>query len=277
MKKINYILFALILLTSCSHYQKVLKQKEIKPKFDLANTFYEEGLKEDKKNKLVKAIKLYEQILPTLQGKPQSQIVQYNIANAHYNIGDFLISGYKFERFIKAFPTSQKIEEASYKNAESYYRLSPRYSLDQIDTHKAINKLQYYIDQYPDGQYFDEANTKLQELETKIEKKYYEIAKQYHHTLRYKSAIHDFDNYLVKYPGSAFKEKAYYYKYESAYLLAINSFEYLMEERLGNALTYYDDYSERYPEGEFIEQAQTYADDIQVRLTEMKAKNTEQP
>ena len=114
-------------------------------------------------------------------------------------------------------------------------------------------------------------------METKIERKYYEVAKQYHHTTRYKSAIYDFDNYLVEYPGSAYKEQAYYYKFESAYLLAINSFEYLMEERFDDALAYFDDYKERYPEGEFIEQAKLYVDDIKVRQTELNTNNIEQP
>lgn len=277
MKKLFYILPLFLLIISCSEYQKVLKQKEIKPKFDMANAFYEEALETEKKPKMVKAIKLYEQILPTLQGKPQSQIVQYNIANALYNIEDYLESGYKFERFTKAFPNSQKLEEAFFKSAESYYNLSPTYSLDQIDTKKAISKLQNYLDQYPDGQYFAEANKKLQELETKIERKYYEIAKQYHHTLRYKSAIYDFENYLVDYPGSAYKEKAYYYRFESAYLLAINSFEYLMQERFDDAIAYFNDYKERYPEGEFIEQATLYVEDIKARKTELSTKYIEQP
>ena len=277
MKKLFYILSTIVLLSSCSEYQKVLKQKEIKPKFDLANRFYEEGLETGKKGKLVKSIKLYEQILPTLQGKPQSQIVQYNIANAHYNIEDYLIAGFKFERFTKAFPTSQKVEEAFFKSADSYYNESPRYSLDQSDTRKAINKLQYYLDQYPDGEYFNQANEKLQELDNKIEEKFYEIAKQYHHTMRYKSAIHEFDNYLVNFPGSAFKEKAYYYKFESEYLLAINSFDYLLEERFTETLQYYEDYIERYPDGEFVEQAKTYADDVKVRKIELQQRVIEQP
>ncbi len=277
MRKIIYIILGVILFSSCSEYQKVLKQKEIKPKFDLANRFYEEGLEDENKRKLVKSIKLYEQILPTLQGKPQAEIVQYNRANAHYVIEDFIISGYQFERFAKAYPSSQKLEEATFKSAKSYYNQSPRYSLDQKETQKAIDKLQYYIDQFTDGQYFDEANKYLQELRYKIEKKYYEIAKQYHHTMRYKAAIHDFDNYLVKYPGSAFKEKVYYYKFESAYLLAIDSFKYLMEERFDDAMVYYNEYIERYPQGEFVEQAKSYKEDIETRRADLQAQNIVKP
>ena len=276
MKNIFYLFSAIFLFASCSEYQKVLKQKDIKPKFDMANRFYEEGLKEDKDSKLTKAIKLYEQILPGLQGKPQSQIISYNIANAYYNVEDYLIAGYKFERFAKAYPTSQKLEEAVFKSSDSYYQSSPPYSLDQSETLKAMDKLQVYINEYPEGQFFDEANLKLQELRLKIEKKYYEIAKQYHYTTRYKAAISDFDNYLVKYPGSAYKEKAYFYKLESAYILAINSFAYLVAERLQDAKVYYEDYSERFPEGEFIEQANTYMDDIENRLENIKENIVEQ-
>jgi outer membrane protein assembly factor BamD len=276
MKNIFYLFSVVFLFTSCSEYQKVLKQKDIKPKFDMANLFYEEGLKEDKDSKLTKAIKLYEQILPGLQGKPQAQIISYNIANAYYNVEDYLLAGYKFERFSKAYPTSQKLEEAIFKSSDSYYESSPSYSLDQSETLKAMDKLQVYIDQYPDGQFFDEANLKLQELRLKIEKKYYEVAKQYHYTTRYKAAISDFDNYLVKYPGSAYKEKAYFYKLESAYMLAINSFAYLIEERLQDAKVCYEDYSERFPEGEFIEQANTYLDDIENRLKNIKENIVEQ-
>lgn len=270
MKNTIYIISVILVLTSCSEYQKVLKQKDIKPKFDMANTLYEEGLKEEKKSKLTKAVKLYEQILPSLQGKPQAQIVQYNVANAYYSIGDYILSSYRFERFAKAYPSSQKLEEAYFKSADSYYQNSPVYSLDQKDTRIAIDKLQEYLDNYPDGVYFDEANKKLQELRYKIEKKYYEIAKQYHFTYRYKAAISDFENYLVNYPGSAFKEKAYYYKFESAYLLAINSFAYLMEERLDEAHSYYEDYKDKYPEGEYIELATTYANDINERMIDLK-------
>ena len=274
MKKLFYISCAVLFFASCSEYQKVLKKPDLKPKFDMANTLYVEGIEEDKNSKLNKAIKLYTQIEPTLQGKPQAQIVQFNLANANYHAGIYLISAYKFERFTKAYPNSQKLEEASFKSAESFYFQSPVYSLDQTDTDRAIAKLQAYINDFPDGEYFDKANEYLKELRYKIEEKYYQIAKQYHFTYRYKAAISDFDNYLINYPGSAFKEKAYYYKFESAYLLAINSFDYLIEERLTEANVYYEDYMEKFPEGEFVEIANEYKADSDERLIEIRNINT---
>lgn len=274
MKKYFYIIPLLFAALSCSEYQKVLKDTEMKPKFDMANALYAEGIEDEKNSKLNKAIKLYEQIEAQLQGKPQAQIVQFNMANAMYHAQFYSLSSAKFERFRKAYPTSQKVEEAFFKSAECLYQESPVYSLDQSDTDGAIFRLQSYINEYPEGQYFDKANTYLQELRYKLEKKYYEVAKQYHFTFQYKAAISDFDNYLINYPGSAFKEKAYYYKFDSAYLLAINSFQYLVEERLETALTYYEDYIERYPDGEFAEQIKASKQDIDERLSDIETYKT---
>ncbi len=34
------------------------------------------------------------------------------------------------------------------------YKLSPTYSLDQVDTYKALEKLQAFADKYPNSEYF---------------------------------------------------------------------------------------------------------------------------
>ena len=54
-------------------------------------------------------------------------------------------AAYEFESFTKAFPRSDKLEEAYYLIAYAYAEISPIYSLDQKDTEEALNKLQEYI------------------------------------------------------------------------------------------------------------------------------------
>jgi len=145
--------------------------------------------------------------------------------------------------------------------------LSPRYDLDQADTFKAIDELQKYIDKYPGGEFVDQANEYGQELQVKLEKKAYEIAKQYHHTENYKSAIVAFNNFILEYPGSPFREAAFYYRLDSAYLLAINSYENLQKERLDTARGFYNSYNKYYPEGSvYYNQSQTQFQDIDSRL-----------
>ncbi|MCK8523998.1 outer membrane protein assembly factor BamD [Aquimarina sp. D1M17] len=263
MKRLLYLLICVLFFGSCSEYQKVLREEEVPPKYKMAENLYKEG-------KYAKALKLFEQIVPQYRGKPQAERIMYYYADTYYQLGDHYLAGYQFERFTKSYPRSEKREEAAFKSAKSYYELSPRYSLDQKETTEAIEKLQAYINEYPESDKLKDANAMVAELREKKEKKAYEIAKQYHHRENYKVAISAFDNYLVDYPGSIYREKVLYYKLESEYLLAIGSYEDLVKERLEVAQGYYKNYKKYYKEGELTEKAETIAEDIKQRLEQYK-------
>jgi outer membrane protein assembly factor BamD len=51
----------------------------------------------------------------------------------------------------------------------------------------------------------------------------------------YKASLIAFDNFIADYPGTPLKEDALFYKYDSAFNLAINSVPSKMEERLNSA------------------------------------------
>lgn len=264
MKKGFLLLGVFVIAVSCSPYQKVLKSKDTGLKYQTAEQLYEEAQAGEGKvnRKYRKALRIFEQIVPEYRGKPQAQKLMFMYANTYYQLGDYFLSGYQFERFVQSYPESDKLEEAAFKGAKSYYFESPRYSLDQTETKKGISKLQEFINRFPESEKLSEANDLVTELRVKLEKKAYEIAKQYHHTENYKSAITAFDNFILDYPGSPFREKAYYFKFESAYIYAINSFAYVMPERLDAARVYYEDYKRYYPEGEYVSQADKAISDI---------------
>lgn len=266
MKKIYLIAFSVLLLASCGKYNKALKSDDVDKKFTLAKEYYEIGIQEEKKSKLNKAIRLLEQIQPALKGKPQDEVVSYMIANAYYTIGDHFISGYRFDRYAKSFPDSPKIEEVLYKSANSYYEVSPKYSLDQQDTHKAIDKLQFYVNAFEDGEFFNKANEQLAVLRDKLERKDYEVAKQLHHRRIWRPAIHALGNFIDNHPGSKYNEKAYFYKFEAQFIYAVNSFRAIERERLELAVEYYNDFVTRYPESEFMELAKEHKKEIDDEL-----------
>lgn len=263
MKRLLFLLIFVLTLGSCSEYQKVLKEEEVGPKYKLAEELYKEG-------KYKKALRLFEQIVPEFRGKPQAERVMYYYSDTYYNLEDYYLAGYQFERFAKSYPNSDKREEASYKSAKSYYNLSPKYSLDQKETDEALEKLQAYINAFPESENLEEANILVAELRNKKERKAFEIAKQYHHRESYKVAIKSFDNYLIDYPGSSFREKALYYKLESQYLLAVGSYEVYIKERLELASDYYNNYNKYYKEGEFTTDAEEISEDIKSRLEKIK-------
>ena len=220
------------LFCSCSEYQKALKTEDVAVKYDMATKLYDAG-------KYSKAIRLFEQIAPSYRGKPQAEKLFYMFAQSYYKTKQYYLAGYQFESFVSGYPKSEKIQEASYLGAKSYSMLSPVYSLDQADTVKAIDKLQAFIDNYPNSEYLAEANAAVKVLSEKIEKKVYENAKGYNTISDFKSAIVAFDNFISDYPGTKFKENALFYKFDSAYQLGINSVPAKMEERLNVAKVAY--------------------------------------
>ena len=56
-------------------------------------------------------------------------------ADSYYNRRRLFTAGYHFETFCTAYPNSEKIEEAAFKSAKSYYKLSPVYSKEQTETY----------------------------------------------------------------------------------------------------------------------------------------------
>lgn len=252
MTRYLYILFFAFALTSCSEYQQALKKDDIKTKYDVAEKLYN-------KEKYGKAIRLFEQIAPSYRGKPQAEKMFYMYSQALYKTKQYYTAGYQFESFTANYIRSEKVEEAAFLGAKSYYMLSPVYSLDQVDTYKALEKLQNFIDNYPNSQYMAEANTLVKELRDKLDKKAYEIAKQYNTISEYNgdhnAAIKALDNFIIDHPGTKYKEDALYYKFDSSYQLAINSIFTKMGERLEMAKANYNALIKFNPETKYKEQA----------------------
>jgi outer membrane protein assembly factor BamD len=232
MKKIVSLLIIIVLLASCNEYQKALKSEDPAIKFQMATKLYEA-------KKYNKAIRIFEQIASVYRGKPESENMYFMFSQSYYKTKQYYLAGYQFENFVSSFPKSEKAQVASFLGAKSYSMLSPVYSLDQTDTTKAIEKLQAFIDTYPNSQYLGEANSIVKNLNEKLERKVFENAKGYNTISDYKSALVALDNFIADYPGTPFKEEALFYKYDSAYQLGINSVPSKMEERLNVAKVAY--------------------------------------
>jgi outer membrane protein assembly factor BamD len=70
----------------------------------------------------------------------------------------------------------------------------------------------------------------------------------------------------LDFPGSSLREKALFYRFDSAYQLAIKSIESKKQERLEKAQNYYVAFKKLYAQSEFIEEANKMNDDINKHL-----------
>ncbi|MFA5299990.1 MAG: outer membrane protein assembly factor BamD [Lutibacter sp.] len=263
-----FILLVALGVSSCSEYQKALNKGTSEEQYQIAVKMYDQ-------QKYTKAIQMFEKITPSYKGKPQMERIQYMISQAHYNTKQYSLAAYYFDKFVKSYPKSSKVEEAAYLSAYSYYLASPIYSLDQKDTREAITALQNFIYKFPDSDKIPDANKSLKELTYKLEKKSFEIAKQYYHTQDYAAAMVAFDNLLSDYLGTSFKEEAMYLKFKSAYHMGAESILSKKEERINEALKVYQRFERSFPNSKYLEETKDMVSELKDELNAVTVIKTQ--
>ncbi|MFO7868871.1 MAG: outer membrane protein assembly factor BamD [Bacteroidales bacterium] len=249
LKKISYIGLIILLISCQSEYQKLLKSSDYENMYTKAMEYYDA-------EEYYKAYSLFEKLLPVYRITEKGEKVNYYVARCYYEEGDYLMAAYYFNQFIITFPESEYTETAHYFMALCYYYNSPKPSLDQTYTHKAIDNFQLYINKYPQGEYIQSANKYISELREKLETKAYEIAKLYYQIEDYKAAVVVLDNCLMEYPDTKYREEIMYMTFRSAFLLAKNSVEEKKEERTKDAINEYEKYIDEFPQGEWVKEAE---------------------
>ena len=247
MYRIFIIVFLSSILLSCNEYQKLLNSTDNDTdKYNAAEKYYNDG-------EFRRANALIEQLIPSYRGKPQGERLVFFFADSYFQIKLYYSAAIQFENFIKSYPNIQRIQEAYFMEAKSYYMLSNLYTLDQDDTYTGIDKLQVFINRFPNSEYVSEALELMNDLQNKLEEKDFEISKQYYTIRDYTSAIKALDNFVADNPGTIFREEALYYKWLSQFEIAINSIESRIVDRVTELERSLDNFLRNYPDTIFIE------------------------
>lgn len=243
-----FLVSTVLLVSACDGYQKVLKSTDLDYKLEKAVEYYEDG-------KYAKAFPIFDELLALYRGTSKAQDVYYYYSMTQFQLQDYLLAAYHFKTFYQTFPNHPFADEAAFMVGFCYYKESPTYSLEQSNTYKAINELQLYINTHPYSAHIEECNQIIDELRGKLERKSFEIAKQYWHTDNYKAAVEALNGHLNDFPDTPFREEAMYLKLDAAYKLAKNSIVSLQPQRLKQTLTAYYELIAAFPETEYKKQA----------------------
>ena len=256
--RINFaflLVFAVLIFSGCSDYNRIVKGKDLDAKLDLAIKLYNKG-------DYYKALPIFEELIAVYRGTKKAEKTVYYYAYTNFKVGDFASAAYDFENFVKTFPNSEYAEECSFMQAYCYYEDSPKYSLDQTSTYKAIGQLQLFADRYPQSSRFTECNQLIDKLESKLEHKAYEIAKLYYHMDDFKAAVTAFRNLLNDFPTTPNREESMFLVTKAQYKLAENSIEDKKIARYNEALTFYGEFSAAFPASIYKEEADEMAANI---------------
>lgn len=266
LKRSGVLLLITLIVLSCSKFRKVQQSEDWRVKYEAAMEYYEQ-------QDYYRAILLFEEIMPIIRGLPEGEMVQFYYAYAHFYQGLYLLSAHYFKTFSQTYSRSDLAQEAEFMHAYSLFKDSPIYNLDQTSTRNAIASMQLFINKNPDSEFVPEATVIINDLQSKLEKKSYENAKQYYKLGIYKSAIIAFDNFRKDYPSSNFNEEISYLKVQAQYELATNSIFSKQEERFKQTIEFYHNFVERYPNSEYLKDLKDIYEDSMSQLNKLAENN----
>ena len=122
---------------------------------------------------------------------------------------EYLMAIAEYDRLIRKMPFSLFIEKARYRICEAYLTLSPKYFNDQTYSEKALEKLQEFIDDYPNSDERQKAELDIKQLRNKLSEKSYRSGVLYMKMEEYKAALLAFKQVIELYYDTDFIELAH--------------------------------------------------------------------
>jgi len=215
-KFLGGILLIVFLMTSCGEYARVLKSTNYSLKKEMAIEYYN-------KKKYNKALTLFEELYGLIRGGSDAEDITYYFAYCHFRVGDYLLSNYFFDLFNSTYPRSPRFEETFYMSGYSLYRAAPENHLDPTSTRDAINRMQVYLDRFPQGQHVQDANKFIEELRGRLEMKAFRAATMYFDQGYYVSAVKAYEYVLREYPDTQKRPEILYQILRANFLYAKRS------------------------------------------------------
>jgi outer membrane protein assembly factor BamD len=249
--------FAALIITlgGCkSKYEKLRASNDYAKK-------YAEAIKLYNKKEYTKALGLFEGLVTRYRGYAEAEELFYDYAYTNYKLKDYTSARYHFKNFADTYPSSARAEECRFMSAYCYYLDSPVFSLDQDNTNKAIDNLQLFINLYPKSDRVAEASKLIQNLRDKLEEKAYANAKLYLTISDYQAAVIAFNNALRDYPDTKYAEEIEFLTAKAQYQYAEHSRETSQEERYSLAISYADQFIDKYPASKYLSEAKKYKKD----------------
>lgn len=248
------VLISLVVLGSCkSRFEKIRLSNDVGKK-------YQEGIRLYNKKDYNRALILFEALVQKYRGTAEAEDLNYYYAYTLYRLKDYTTARYKFKEFSETYPQSKNAEECRYLAAYCYYLESPRPSLDQENTKLAIDALQLFINLYPNSERAKQAAQYIQNLRDKLETKVFDNAKLYYdlgnyQITNYKSAVIALKNAQIEFPDTKYAEEMNFLIIKSQYLYAKNSYANRQEDRYNEAIGYYNEFIESFPNSKYRKQA----------------------
>ncbi len=256
-KRLLIILLLFFFILSCGR-QKIRSDIPVEERLNIALKMFEKGDYFDAKTQ-------FRIITLSYSGNTIADKAQYYLAECHYFMKEYIISASEYERLIKVYPSSEYVDDAKYKLGLSYYEMSPKASLDQEYTLKAIKEFQEFLEDYYSSPLVSQVEEKLKETQNKLAKKTFDAADQYRKMSYYNAAVIYYTKVLENYYDSEYAPYAQFWLGEC----------YRKLNNLTDAQDAFNMFIKKYPKHELIGKVRKKLESIVFELDKTKNNVTD--
>ncbi len=204
------LLLALAGLVSCARSQ---------PDFDVeipsAEELYADGEKSLKKKKFLwlipftdhqKAIDKFQEIVDNYPYSEYAVLAEMKIADTYYEQEKWEEALSYYRDFSDLHPGNERVEYSMYQTGRCYENQVQDPDRDQTATRNGIEAYQFLLDEFPDGEYTEEAETRLTDLLARLADHQFILANFYFDREEYQAAARRYRVILDEYSGLGFDD-----------------------------------------------------------------------
>ena len=176
-------------------------EEDLSPRFEKAMGYFDKG-------KYSRAKDEFDYIIMADPGSKIANESQYYMAESMFQIEEYDEASIAFDRYVRFSPDYSKIENARYRICECAINLSNSYQHEQSQTHRALEQLQMFIEDFPTSDLEEDAEDAMLILRLKLAQKDYEVGRMYLKLEEYDSALIYFRSVLNHYYDTSFSDDA---------------------------------------------------------------------
>ena len=238
----------MILLMGCGK-KNVHLEEDLSPRFEKAMGYFDKG-------KYSRAKDEFDYIIMADPGSKISNESQYYMAESMFQIEEYDEASIAFDRYVRFSPDYSKIEKARYRICECAINFSNSYQREQSQTHRALEQLQMFIEDFPASDLIDDAEDAMLALRLKLAQKDYEVGRMYLKLEEYDSALIYFRSVLNHYYDTSFSDDA---------RVGI-IFTHILNDNREGAKSYFKSQKERFLSENKYKEAETLLQDTETGL-----------
>ncbi len=247
------LMLALVMMTGCSGYNKILKASDYNTKYSLAKTYFLEG-------RYTSCSSILEECVAYQRGTAQAEESMYLLATCYYNLNDYLAASQYYMACYRAFPNSTFSENCLYWSGRSLFLDTPDPRLDATSTTNAIEQLQHFVETYPLSKFRPEAEEMIYTMYDRLVEKEVGTAELYYNMgnymgNNYRSSIIVAENALRDYPYTKYREKLAMIILRSKFQMAQESVLEKRDDRYRDAIDEYYAFKNEFPESSYMKEA----------------------